>query len=440
MVSLGCAKNRVDSEIILGYVEQNGHEIVSHPEKAHIIIVNTCGFIGPAKEESIDTILEMAEYKEKGNCRGLIVTGCLSGRYSDELLKEMPEIDGLLGTNELDKVPLVIEQILAGEKVVNLQKEYFLYEDTPRVLSTGRHSAYLKIAEGCNHQCSFCVIPKIRGPYRSRTPESIVKEAQTLIDNGVKELNIIAQDTTKYGQDRNDTNLTSLLRQLTRLPIPWIRVLYTYPTHFTDELIDLWASTKNLVNYVDIPLQHASQAMLRKMGRPGDFGKQLRLIDKLHRQIPDVSIRSSFIVGFPGETDRDFLELLEFLRQAKLDHVGIFKYSPEEDTTAYSMEDQISEELKAERYQQAMAVQQAISQSRNERYLGKKLTVLIEGQSPESELVLVGRHQGQAPEVDGVVYIGNKYANAGELVIVKITEVHPYDLVGEIVEGENNWA
>ncbi len=438
LVSLGCAKNLVDSEIILGYLQKDGFQIVHEPMEAQILIVNTCGFIGPAKEESINSILEMAQYKKTGKCQGLIVTGCLSGRYKEELLDEIPEIDGLLGTEEMDKVPLVIARILGGQRVMEFSDSFFAYDDpgVERVISTGKHSAYLKVAEGCNHTCAFCVIPKIRGPYRSRQPQAIVQEAKELAASGVKELIVIAQDTTKYGQDLVDTSLVTLLDELVQVEIPWIRVLYTYPTFFGDELIARIANHDRVVKYVDLPLQHATRSVLQRMGRPGNYESQLGLIQRIRQAVPNVYIRSSFIVGFPGETDEEFAKLLQFLQEAKLNHCGIFQYSREEDTTAASMPNQVSEEVKMKRYQRAMEVQQEVALGYQRALIGQEIEVLIEGPSPESDLVLVGRHRGQAPGVDGVVYIGNQMASPGDLVRVRIIEAHPYDLVGEIVMGE----
>lgn len=434
VVSLGCAKNLVDTEIVLGFLTGAAHEIVSDPREAEIIIVNTCGFIESAKEESIDAILEMAEYKEVGNCKGLIVMGCLSQRYSEELWAEIPEIDALLGTNELDMVPSVIERVLAGQRVKEKSHELFDYSrDFTRVSTTGSHFTYLKIAEGCSHRCAFCVIPTIRGKYRSRTPQAIIKEAEGLAAKGVKEIAVVAQDTTVYGRDLG-TNLVELLTELVQLDIPRIRVLYTYPTSITDELLELIAREPKLVKYVDLPLQHVSGNVLRKMRRPGDFASTAALIEKIRERIPGVFIRSSFIVGFPGETEEDFQELLRFLEEKQLNHVGIFKYSREEDSAAHDYEGQIDEETKERRYRQAMLLQQKISQGLNEKLVGEEMEILVEFPSEESELVMVGRHGGQAPDVDGVVYVGRGNLQSGDMVTVRITAAHAYDLVGEVVE------
>lgn len=436
LVSLGCAKNLVDSEIMLGFLAKSGYRIVADPASAEVIVVNTCGFIGPAKEESINTILEMAQLKETGYCQALLVTGCLSKRYRDELLESIPEIDGLLGTAEMDQIGNVIESVLGGEKVVRTGSS-FDYDDPdmPRLLSAGRHMAYLKIAEGCGHQCAFCVIPQIRGPYRSRRPEAVVAEAEALISQGVKELVVIAQDTTGYGVDLGTTSLADLLHQLASLPVAWIRVLYTYPSSIDDRFVEAMATHDNLVPYVDLPLQHASDSVLRRMLRPGSFEGQLRLIEKLRSAIPGVVLRSSFIVGFPGETESEFEDLKAFLQEAELQHAGIFEFSPEEDTRAALMAGQVSQEVKAARYSEAMQIQKDISLSHNTQLVGQELEVLVDGPSAESDLVVVGRHRGQAPEVDGVVYLGRPDLRPGDLVSALITEAHPYDLVGEVEEG-----
>lgn len=439
MVSLGCAKNLVDSEIALGYLQKANYRIVNDPAQAEVIIINTCGFIQAAKEESINTILEMAKFKDIAKCRCLIVMGCLSARYKEELYREMPEIDYLLGFNEMALLPTVIDKAYRGEHGCCFKDQYFSYDDPPRLISTGIHSAYLKIAEGCSHHCGFCVIPKIRGRYRSRKPESIVAEANELATNGYKELVLIAQDTTQYGKDLTDKNsLVSLLSELVNISVPWIRILYAYPTTISDELIKLISEHDNIIRYLDIPLQHAAKSVLQRMKRPGDYQRNLALIDKIRQEIPGVTLRSSFIVGFPGETEAEFNMLLQFLTEARLEHCGIFCYSREEDTSAYNLPNQIDDQIKLQRYDQAMRLQQEISLQQQRKLLGQKLEVLIEGFSNESDSVIVGRHRGQAPDVDGQVYIGNRLATAGELVNVRITEVHPYDLLGEIIEGDVN--
>ncbi|KLU41011.1 MAG: hypothetical protein AA931_02460 [Peptococcaceae bacterium 1109] len=437
IVSLGCAKNLVDSEIMLGRLSEEGCEIVADASQADYVVVNTCGFIGPAKEESIDAILEMAELKAGGRCRGLIVTGCLVQRYAEELFQELPEVDGFLGTNELDKITAVIGQIEAGHRVKVVGDSFYDYDQpVPRVLTTGSHLAYLKIAEGCSHSCAFCVIPQIRGRFRSRSPEAIVREARNLREAGVQELVLIAQDTTAYGRDLKHTSLKDLLKELLPVGFPWIRLLYTYPTSLADEALELLGREQSLVKYVDLPLQHVAKPVVRAMGRPGDYKATLGLISKIRTQVPQAFIRSSFIVGFPGETEEDFQELLRFLDEARLNHVGIFQYSPEEGSRAAAMEPQVPDEVKQERYEKAMAVQQRISRELNAELVGEEIDVIIDGLSEQSELVLLGRHYGQAPEVDGVVYLGmpENPPQVGDIVRVRILEAHEYDLVGEVVE------
>lgn len=434
VVSLGCAKNLVDTEIVLGFLSGAHYEITTEPEQADVIIVNTCGFIEAAKEESIHAILEMAELKEAGSCRGLVVMGCLSQRYTEELWNEIPEIDAILGTNELDLVPEVIEKIVAGERVWAKRSELFDYNmPYPRISTTGSHFAYLKVAEGCNHRCAFCVIPTIRGKFRSRSMSSILQEATRLRDQGVQEVAVIAQDTTAWGLDLG-TNIVELLRELAALDIPWIRLLYTYPTSISQELLELLSNTPNLVKYVDLPLQHVAGNVLRRMGRPGDFTSNRRLIETIRTQVPGVTIRSSFIVGFPGETEEDFGELVRFLQMMRLDHVGIFQYSREEDSAAYDYPDQINPAIKELRYQEAMSLQRQISAERNQKLVGQQLQVLLDYPSKESDLVMIGRHRGQAPDVDGVVYVGRGNLQSGQMTTVLITEAHAYDLVGEEVE------
>lgn len=440
IVSLGCAKNLVDSEIILGHLREEGCEIVADARDADYIIVNTCGFIGPAKEESIETILEMAELKHQGSCRGLIVAGCMVQRYPEELFEELPEVDGFLGTNDLDKVGTLLKGIQEGKRLLLRGEELYDYNQTaPRILATPSHFAYLKIAEGCSHQCAFCVIPQIRGRFRSRSVESIVGEAESLYASGVKELALVAQDTTGYGRDLKGVGLADLVQEILPIGFDWVRILYTYPTSLGKDILRLMRDHDNMVKYVDLPLQHVSRSVLRRMGRPGDYKSTLELIRKIRDQIPGVFIRSSFIVGFPGESEEDFVSLLNFLEEAKLNHVGIFQYSPEEGSRAALLEDQVPDDVKEMRFREAMAVQQRISLELNEQLVGQEIDVMIDGLSDESDLVLVGRHQGQAPEVDGVVYMGMPAdpPQTGEIVKVRILEAHAYDLVGEVLGREH---
>lgn len=435
VVSLGCAKNLVDTEIVLGFLLAAQHEIVSDPMQAEIIIVNTCGFIEEAKEESINAILEMAALKDTGKCIGLIVMGCLSQRYTEDLWAEIPEIDAILGTNELDLISEIIDQVVLGERVLKKKEGFFDYDQVyPRLSTTGTHFAYLKVAEGCNHSCAFCVIPTIRGKLRSRSLATVLAEAQRLKEQGVQEIAVIAQDTTAYGRDAG-TSIVELLTGLGALDVPWIRLLYTYPTSISDELLKLLNDTPNLVKYVDLPLQHVSGNVLRRMRRPGNYESTKGLIEKIRREVPGVTIRSSFIVGFPGETEEDFQELLLFLKEMRLNHVGIFKYSREENSAAFDYTDQVDEEIKEARYRKAMELQQQISYELNQELVGQELQVLVEFPSEESELVMVGRHQGQSPDVDGVVYVGRGTLQPGQIVTVLITQAHAYDLVGEEVDS-----
>ncbi len=437
MVSLGCSKNLIDSEIMLGSLQGAGYDITSHAEAADVIVVNTCGFIESAKSESINTILEMAMHKETGRCRALIVAGCLSQRYSRELMEEIPEIDGMLGTGELDRLPELLQAVEEGQRVTYVSHPGFDYDEPlARVVTTAPHSVYLKIAEGCSHSCAYCVIPSLRGPYRSRTMANILEEAQCLADNGARELILIAQDTSAYGKDLPDApELPELLRELAKIPeIHWLRVLYTYPTTFSHRLIEEFVRNPKVCHYVDLPLQHASDSVLVRMGRGPVAKAQKRLIDNLRSAMPDVALRSSFIVGFPGETEAEFQELLSFLAEVRFDHVGIFSYSAEEGTPAAQLPDQVPEAIKEERYKRAMKLQQEISEKKNQARVGQTYEVIIDGPCEETDLVLVARSQYQAPDVDGVIYIGNRWLPAGELAPARIIQGHSYDLVAETME------
>ncbi len=361
--------------------------------------------------------------------------GCLSQRYTEDLWAEIPEIDAILGTNELDLISETIDQVVLGERVLKKKEGFFDYDQVyPRLSTTGTHFAYLKVAEGCNHSCAFCVIPTIRGKLRSRSLATVLAEAQRLKEQGAQEIAVIAQDTTAYGRDAG-TSIVELLTGLGALDVPWIRLLYTYPTSITDELLKLLNDTPNLVKYVDLPLQHVSGNVLRRMRRPGNYESTKGLIEKIRREVPGVTIRSSFIVGFPGETEEDFQELLRFLKEMRLNHVGIFKYSREENSAAFDYTDQVDEEIKEARYRKAMELQQQISYELNQELVGQELQVLVEFPSEESELVMVGRHQGQSPDVDGVVYVGRGTLQPGQIVTVLITQAHAYDLVGEEVDS-----
>ena len=434
LVSLGCAKNLVDSEVMLGILAEKGFVITGNEAEADVIIVNTCGFIGSAKEESINTILDLAKYKDEGNCKALVVTGCLGKKYKDELKEELPEVDAIIGTNEVPTIAEVVKAALEGNSTYEANESEFIYNhELPRVQTTPTYSAYVKIADGCDNCCSYCVIPEMRGKFRSRPLESIVKEVEALALRGVKEINLIAQDSTRYGEDLyGHYKLAQLLRELNSIEgITWIRILYCYPTHFNDELIETMAKTPKVCKYLDLPLQHADNDILRKMNRKGTREDIINLIHKLREFMPDITLRTSFIVGLPGETEHKFQELLEFVQDIKFDRVGVFTYSREEGTPAYNME-QVPENIKEERYHQLMSLQREISLERNRKWLGKKIKVLVEGKSADKEELCIGRTEGDAPEIDGNIYFTGDY-QPGDFVTVKVIEAYDYDLLGEVV-------
>jgi ribosomal protein S12 methylthiotransferase len=478
-VSLGCPKNLVDSEVMLGLAEQAGHEITADAARADVLVVNTCAFIDRAKQESIDTILEMAELKKQAAGRRLVVTGCLAERYRDELTREIPEIDVVLGTGE---VPRIVEAIrapgraeghpgaraapgtpLAGSHspAVNASRthplafysrrpgadlplaaprfgidlpEYLYDADTPRRLATPSHYAYLKIAEGCDYKCAFCIIPKMRGHYRSRTPDSILREARSLADRGVKEILLISQDTTFYGIDRGERGaLPRLLRDLNRVDgLEWIRLLYLYPTTITDEVIDAIGASDKVCKYIDLPLQHASDRVLRRMKRPGTRRSYETLLAKLRDRLDRVALRTTFIVGFPGESDADVGELESFVDATGFDHVGVFTYSHEEGTTAHALADDVPAATKRRRQARLMARQRRIVARRQKQRRGERARMMVDGPSPEHELVLAGRLEGQAPEIDPQVFLSEcdpAAVRAGDLLDVEIVGARGYDLI-----------
>jgi ribosomal protein S12 methylthiotransferase len=437
MVSLGCPKNLVDAEIMLGFLDREGYEVTTEEKDADIIIVNTCSFIKEAKQESIDTILDLADRKQDGRCKLLIVTGCLPQRYQEELCRELPEVDIFVGTGDYPK----IAEIIAEKRGTNGQLRYtgdpdFLYDESfPRLKSTPLYTAYLKIAEGCSNCCSYCVIPALRGSFRSRPMESLVKEARGLVSSGVRELNIIAQDVTNYGKDLGDgETLENLLRELVKIDgLAWIRLLYAYPDGITDDLIQLVKNEEKICKYLDIPLQHISDSILKNMKRRGGEAEIRTLIGKLRTEIPDLALRTSLIVGFPGETDEDFSKLLHFVEEAQFDRLGVFCYSREEGTPAAEMPDQISERVKRDRYRKIMKAQARVSFKRNRRLIDSREQVLVEGYSDETDLLLKGRSSRQAPDIDGQVYITAGNAMVGDIVTLKITDSSDYDLIGEIV-------
>jgi ribosomal protein S12 methylthiotransferase len=437
LVSLGCPKNLVDSEVMLGMLARDGYTYTPNPEEAGLIVVNTCGFIGPSQKESIDAILDMAERKKAGILAGrkpkLVVTGCLVQRYPGELQETLPEVDLFVGTGEFQNLPEMLGDD-ARREVVG-RPEYVYDSITPRMLTTKSAMAYIKISEGCDHKCTFCIIPTLRGLARSRSIEDIAAEARSLAEQGVRELVLVSQDATAYGRDlENPVTLGKLLRHLDNVPgIRWVRVMYQYPKLFDDELIDVLAHGKRVLPYIDMPLQHISDPVLRAMRR-GTREKQTRdLIVRLREQIPNLIFRTTFIVGFPGETDEDFEKLNAFVAEGHFDRVGVFRYCKEDGTPAGEMGEQIPEKVKTQRYRKLMKTQQAISLRRNEALVGKQFDVLVEGYSEETDLLLKGRFYGQAPDIDGVVLINDGDAAPGQFHRVEITEAHPYDIVGRIV-------
>ena len=437
-ISLGCSKNLIDTEVMLGILQENNFELTNEPAEADVLIVNTCAFIQSAKEESINTILTMAGYKDikQGKCQALIVAGCLGQRYKQELLDELPEADAIVGTGAWHRIMEAVEEALKGNRVVIDGENNTIYDAAcPRIPTTPAHTAYIKIAEGCNNRCAFCAIPLIRGKYRSRKIEDICTEARNLAAKGVKEIVLIAQDTTNYGHDiYGKPSLVELLKEIVKVDgIKWIRTLYSYPRFFSDELINLIASEEKLVKYVDIPLQHANNTILRNMHRP-DTKEQIEvLLKKLRERIPGVVVRSTFIVGFPGETDEQFEELYHFFEEQRFDHAGIFTYSQEEDTAAASMPDQIPQEVMEERYHQLKALQSKISQEINESLEGKELEVIIEGHTEDG--LPYGRSYRQADDVDDQVYIEGVEEEIPEGTIVKVRILQGFteDLVAELV-------
>lgn len=438
VVSLGCPKNRVDSEIMLGILGSDGYEIVADPEDAHIIIVNTCAFIDDAKEESIDTVLEMAQFK-KQNCRYLIMTGCLAERYHTEIMEELPEVDAVVGTGDYHKIAEVIKEVETGEKPVlygHIDDE--IPEGYPRMVSTGGHSAYLKISDGCDNKCTYCIIPKLRGKYRSRPMADIVDEARELAESGVREVILIAQDTTRYGYDlTGHEGLSELLRELAKVEkLHWIRVHYMYPESITDSMIEVFATEEKVVKYMDIPIQHINNRVLKRMGRHNTKEDTENLIKKLREKIPDITIRTTLIAGFPGETEEEFSELCEFVRTARFDKLGAFAYSVEEGTAAAKLDGQLDENTKQERQEIIMQIQSEISKELQSERLGKVVEVLCEGYDSEN-LMYYGRSQADSLDVDGMVYFAaSDEVNTGEFVNVKILDTDNYDCTGVQAEEE----
>jgi ribosomal protein S12 methylthiotransferase len=434
MMTLGCPKNRVDSEVMLGTLMHKGYQLVREPEQAEVIVVNTCAFIGPAKQESVDSILEMAEFKKSGTCRTLVVTGCLSQRYSADLSRDMPEVDHFLGTSAYAQIGDLLAAEATPRQVIP-DPDFIHTAATPKVNSMPGYTAYLKVSEGCDNKCAFCIIPTLRGGQRSRTIADIVAEAQRLAAAGVQEINLVAQDLTAYGHDLPDRpKLHDLLRELAKVDVKWIRLHYAYPRVFPDELIDVMASEPKIAKYLDMPVQHASDKLLQAMKRGKSSQWIGDLLAKLRARVPGLVMRTSLIVGLPGETEEDFELLKKFVQEQRFERLGVFQYSDEEGTAAYGYADKVPKQTIERRWREVMAIQKRINREQNRKLVGKRLTVLVEGPSPESEHLLVGRHEGQAPEIDGLVYINDGLAYPGELVTVEVTEAHDYDLVATVVE------
>ena len=440
LISLGCPKNRVDSEVILGSLINAGYKPVEEPLDARLIVVNTCGFIRSATEESIETILELAQAKKSGRCEFLVVAGCLPQRYGRKLVKSMPEVDLFVGTSSF--VHLV--EILARNQRDDLERlileppRFLMTARTPRTLSAPFYSTYLKVAEGCSNRCSFCTIPAIRGPYRSRPLNDLLQEAEWLASQGVIELNLVAQDTTAYGTDLEATlRLPDLLEALAKIgKFHWIRLLYAYPQKIDGKLLETMASRESICNSLDLPLQHVSGHLLKAMGRTGSAEEFLELVTMIREYLPEVTLRTTLIVGFPGERQEDFQELYEFVEKARFQRLGLFAYSPEKGTRAALLSDPVEESVKIQRVQALAALQEKISLDYNSRHVGTAQPVLIEGVSDESDLLLQARLSAQAPEVDGCVLINKGFGKVGEIVVARITEAHPHDLIGEIAESE----
>ena len=462
MISLGCPKNLVDSEVMLGLARQSGHQLTRDAADADVLIVNTCAFIDKAKQESIDTILEMAELKKTGKCQRLVVAGCMAERYRDELREQIPEIDAVLGTGEVPEIvkaiggsaspgtsaprnPSHVPLLRSNGELVNLGSRTpdpgshdlpsYLYDaDTPRLLATPRHYAYIKIAEGCDYKCAFCIIPTLRGHYRSRPADSIAREARALASRGVKELLLISQDTSFYGNDRGERGaLARLLRQLNTIDgIEWIRMLYLYPTTIGDDVLEAIAESEKVCKYIDLPLQHASDDVLKRMKRPGTRASYERLLNRIRTRIADVALRTTFIVGFPGETDDDFAQLQDFVKTVGFDHVGVFTYSHEEGTSAYGVADDVPARVKRQRQSALMSMQKTIVKKAQQLRAGQHVRLLVDGPSAEHELVLRGRLEGQAPDIDPVVYLTDcdpSEFSAGQFLRAEIVGARDYDLL-----------
>ena len=439
-VSLGCPKNLVDSEVMLGTLKRRGHEIATDMASADVIVVNTCAFIDRAKKESIDTVLEMAKLKTSGAGgvdRRLIVTGCLAERHDADLRREIPEIDATLGTGQIPEIVAAVEGRATTVDRITKRPEWIYDAESPRLQSTASHTAFVKISEGCDYTCTFCIIPTLRGLHRSRRPEDIEREVRRLAAAGVREIVLVAQDSTRYGLDLGQRGaLAPLLRRLGAIEgLHWIRVMYAYPATMTDEILEAIASEDRVVKYVDMPLQHASEAVLKRMKRPTGKGNLLGMVERVRRRVPGVSFRTTFIVGFPGETEDDFRQLTTFVERAEFDHLGVFTYSDEEGTAAFDLEGRVPAKVKKARQSELMRIQKRISLRRNKARVGSRVEVLVEGPHPETDLLLAGRLSSQAPEIDGAVLItdpGETPPGRGEFVTCEITKAHAYDLEARV--------
>jgi ribosomal protein S12 methylthiotransferase len=433
-VSLGCPKNRVDSEVMVGVAAGSGYQLTENAEEADVVVVNTCGFIGEAKKESIETIFELSELKKTGKLRKLVVAGCLSQRYPDALSSQMPEVDHFLGSSDMTKLASVLKG-KADRMLVGTPADWVVKASDPRVITGSQSSAYVKLAEGCNRTCAFCTIPEFRGKQRSRPIDDIVREVEALAAQGILEVNLISQDTIAYGRDLAEKpTLAEALQRIADVKgIRWVRVFYLYPEIMQEPLLDVLANHPKVVKYVDMPLQHAADSMLKRMRRGCGQDRQKRVVERLRNAIPGLTFRSAFIVGHPGETDAEFQELLDFVEWAAFERVGVFRYSDEESARSFKLEDKVSEALAGRRYRALMSLGRKIAKKHHKRLVGKELEVLVEGQSTEHEFVMQGRHAGQAPEIDGNVFLSGDDAFPGEMRRVQITQASDYDLVGELL-------
>ncbi|HXN71386.1 MAG TPA: 30S ribosomal protein S12 methylthiotransferase RimO [Candidatus Acidoferrales bacterium] len=446
-VSLGCPKNLVDSEVMMGILARSGYEITPRAGDADVLVVNTCSFIAPAQQESVQSILEMAEYKKFGRAQKLIVAGCMVERYRNEIREQIPEVDAVIGTGEIEKILEACEGDLRLNDAASAQLPTYLYHDlTPRILATPRHTAYIKINEGCDHPCTFCVIPQLRGKFRSRRFESVVREAENLAAAGVREISLIGQDTTFYGEDLGlRDGLAVLLERLAQVgDLNWVRFLYCYPNRITPRLLDTIAAHPRLAKYLDVPLQHASRNVLARMKRGSNGDAFLKMLEKARKAIPGVSIRTSFIVGFPGETEKDFRELCDFVRAAEFDWMGVFSYSDEDTSQSFALDKKVDEKTIARRRDTLMSIQKKISARHLKKRIGQRLQVMLEGPSKDTDLVWEARLQGMAPDIDGKVYITEfegvndaaDLPSAGTLATIEITESKDYDLIGRVTSFE----